>query len=239
MNDIGTVRGSLRWRRHLRLSVRTLVILVLVIGGWVGWTVRNAQQQRAAVDAIRSSAGWVRYDWDYRPSGVPPTESMMWPKWLEDFLGPDYLHDVTRVTTGNHDGLAGFAGPVSLQRLDPHGTSITDSGLAHLKVLKNLRHLALDNTSVEGAGLTQLADLHKLDILSLDGTQISDAALVHLKSLTNLKELHLDRTQVSNADLVHLETLPSLKKLWIQQTKVSKAGAAELKKTLPGATIIY
>jgi cytoskeletal protein RodZ len=43
------VRAS---RRHwLRISIRSLIILVLVAGGWLGWLVRSARIQREAVDA--------------------------------------------------------------------------------------------------------------------------------------------------------------------------------------------
>ena len=37
------------WRRFLRFSVRGLIVLVLVIGGWFGWVVRSARIQREAV----------------------------------------------------------------------------------------------------------------------------------------------------------------------------------------------
>ena len=31
------------WRRFLRFSVRGMIVVVLVIGGWLGWVVRSAQ----------------------------------------------------------------------------------------------------------------------------------------------------------------------------------------------------
>ena len=45
------------WRRFLRFSVRGMIVLVLVIGGWLGWIVRSARIQREAVAAIEKSAG--------------------------------------------------------------------------------------------------------------------------------------------------------------------------------------
>ena len=47
------------WRRHLRFSVRGLIIVVLVIGGWLGWIVRSAHIQRDAVATIENSRGHV------------------------------------------------------------------------------------------------------------------------------------------------------------------------------------
>ena len=52
------------WRRWLRLSVRGLMILVLILGGGLGWIVHRAKTQRVAVAAIEKAGGWVRYDWE-------------------------------------------------------------------------------------------------------------------------------------------------------------------------------
>ena len=50
---------SHHWRRYLRFSVRGLIILVLVIGGWLGWIVRSAHIHRDAVATIENSRGHV------------------------------------------------------------------------------------------------------------------------------------------------------------------------------------
>jgi len=44
----------LRWwkRTPLRLSVRALMVLILVLGGWLGWVVNQARLQREAVAAL-------------------------------------------------------------------------------------------------------------------------------------------------------------------------------------------
>jgi hypothetical protein len=49
----------------LRFSVRGLIVLVLVVGGWLGWTVRSSRIQRDAVAAIRKADRSVSYDWEY------------------------------------------------------------------------------------------------------------------------------------------------------------------------------
>jgi hypothetical protein len=49
------------WWRHLLFSVRGLLVLVLLIGAGLGWTVRNARIQREAVAAIKSAGGGVTY----------------------------------------------------------------------------------------------------------------------------------------------------------------------------------
>jgi hypothetical protein len=50
-DQLQTIRRP--WRRHLRFSVRGLIVLVLVTGGWLGWVARGARIQREAVSAAR------------------------------------------------------------------------------------------------------------------------------------------------------------------------------------------
>ena len=54
------------WRRFLRVSVRGLIVLVLVIGGGLGWLVRSCPHPcREAAEAIKHAWGSVSYDWEY------------------------------------------------------------------------------------------------------------------------------------------------------------------------------
>ena len=59
-------------RRWLRISVRGLIILVLVIGGWLGWAVHNARIQREAVAAVERAGGEVMYDWQWQYNAPAP-----------------------------------------------------------------------------------------------------------------------------------------------------------------------
>ncbi len=52
-------------RRYLRFSVRSLIVLVLLIGGWLGWLVHSARSQREAVAALRKQA-IILYDWEWQ-----------------------------------------------------------------------------------------------------------------------------------------------------------------------------
>ena len=50
----------------VRFSLRSLLVLVLLIGAALGWMIRNAREQRLAVAAIEKSGGWVWYDWQVK-----------------------------------------------------------------------------------------------------------------------------------------------------------------------------
>jgi hypothetical protein len=56
-------------RRHCKLlviSVRGLIVLVLVVGTGLGWTVGSAHIQRDAVAAIRQAGGNAFYEWEFK-----------------------------------------------------------------------------------------------------------------------------------------------------------------------------
>ena len=95
-----------------------------------------------------------------------------------------------------------------------YGTSVTDSGLVHLKGLTKLETL--------GLGFCP---------------KITDAGMVHLKGLTNLQSLDLRKTKITDAGLVHLKGLNKLQWLYLMGTKVTDAGVSDLKKSLPNCEI--
>ena len=109
-------------RKRLRLSLGAMMIVVLGIGGVLGWVVHRAHVQRDAVAAIttlrRNTRGSVYYDWQYvagqvdkdaKPRGPKWMRELLGkfdddakprgPKWLRDALGPDPLTNVVDPTS--------------------------------------------------------------------------------------------------------------------------------------------
>ena len=224
---------SRRWRRYLRFSVRGLIVLVLVIGAGLGWTVRQAHVQRDAVAAIKSAGGSVKYDWEWR-DGKPISGGEPWPsRWLASLIGIDYFGHVIEVNVS----LAGKSDEVilqvarldRLQHLDFHYPAVGDVELAHLKRLTNLKWLDLSASPVTDAELSYLKGLNNLSGLALSGTQVTDAGLVHLTGLTNLNYLDLEGLQVTSTGLEHLKGLTKLNYLHLAGTLVDDAGLVHLK----------
>jgi internalin A len=200
-----------RWRRFVRLSVRGLIVLVLVIGGWLGWLVRSARIQREAVEAITVDGGFVCYDWGRRNRVFIPGGKLWTPQWLVNLVGVDYFGHVTLVVFSDpSDAKSEQVGRLTgLEEL--FAGAVGDAGLAHLKELKNLTDLHLDYTKITDAGLAHLKGLNKLSSLDLASTQVTDAGLTNLKGLTNLSTLNLYGTQVTDAGVKELQqALPSL-----------------------------
>src|SRR5437660_5735051 len=85
------------WWSYMRLSLGGFMVLVLAVGGGLGWTARSARVQRAAVDEVRRCSGQVVYDWQLQ-DGLPRSNAKPpWPQWLVDLVGADHLGSVVGV----------------------------------------------------------------------------------------------------------------------------------------------
>lgn len=124
-------------------------------------------------------------------------------------------------------------------RVSFRGTAITDDGLASLTSLPTLESLYLPGTAVGDVGLERLKGLPSLVNLYLSGTRVTDGGLPHIRGLGRLRVLALDRTCVSDAGLGHLKALVGLRHLDIRDTGVSEAGVEQLRRALPGCTILH
>jgi len=242
-------------RRWLRLSVRGLIVLVLMIGGCLGWIahiVHSAQGQRDAVAAVRKVGGSVLYDWQLEGGDVrvkPGTSTISdevpgWPKWLVDRLGPDYFGDVRQVNFRGFGRSRGPTGPPSgeidealaavgqlgrLTHLTLIGATVTDTGLAHLRGLADLESLMLRGcTGFSDAGLVHLEGMVGLKELYLDQAKVTDAGLAHLRGMPRLEILGLDHAEVTDAGLVHLEGMSRLRFLNLRGTRITDAGLTRL-----------
>ena len=250
--------------RNLRLSVRVLLIVVLIMGGGLGWVVRCARVQRESVAAIKNVRGSVGYEWDRKDLWPEFKWSPPWPRWLVNFVGVDYFgHAVlVLVPEGGSDaemsqvanlsrlerlgihrsrvtdaGLKHLTRLSRLERLSLNGTKVTDAGVGYIKGLTGLTHLDLGNTGITDAALAQLENFTNLRQLIIDDTKVTDAGLVHLKPLTNLQILSFDHTAVTDQGLVHLRDLIRLESLFLDGTRVSDAGVRELQRSLPKLSI--
>jgi internalin A len=231
------------WWRYLRLDLRGLMVLILIVGAWLGGLARSARIQRDAVAAIQRAGGSVAYDWQLNTKGDFIPGSMPWvPRWLVDNLGVDYFGHVVFVNLGKRGSggnpgsdaeLAHIGNLSRLETLNLDVTRVTDAGMAHLKGLTRLKGLTLGATEIGDAGLVHLEGLTSLQLLNLNSTRVSDAGLTHLQKLTDLQGLHLHRTAVTDGGLTHLVGLKRLQVLQLGGTQVTDAGVNGLQKALP------
>lgn len=188
------------FRRHwLRIGVRGLIIVVLIVGGWLGWTVRGARVQRDAVRTITKAGGFVQYDWELWRGLTVPGARPPAPDWLVKLIGVDYFGNVVGVRWNARHLFH-----------DPE-VRLSDATLASLAALTHLETLVLDRSSLDDAGLAKLARLRRLRWLSLNKTRVTDAGLIHLKGMSDLRWLSLGWTVVTDAGKKDLrQALPGL-----------------------------
>ena len=176
-----------------------------------------------------------------KQNGPPPGITNTRPgiaKPLPENAAPDpliALKNLGAEITSNEQG----AISVNLE-LQGTGTSI-DAELVHLKALEDrlgkLESLNLGIALITDTGLAHLKDLTNLKDLRIDGNKISDAGLAHLKNLTKLELLNLRMTPITDEGLVHIKGLANLQELDLGFTYVTDAGVAELRKALPKCSI--
>jgi Leucine-rich repeat (LRR) protein len=227
------------WRPRLRMSMRALMILVLILGGGLGWIIHQARVQRDAVAAIKKANGHIGYDWEFKDD--QPSYGKTWaPEWLVKLIGIDYFGHVVAVGLYDRASDAELVQVGKLRRLSQLnllGSHVTDAGLEHLQGITGLKALYLSKTAVGDAGLRHLRLTH-VRWLSLQESAVSDAGLAQLEGLTTLEWLSLLGTRISDAGLAHLRGLTSLNELILDGTSVTDAGVKELQQTLPKLKIV-
>ena len=229
--------AALVFRRRFQFSIRSLLLLVVVVAipcSWLATEMNKARKQREAVEEVLKVRGEVWYDYQLDPSGCwIPGATPPGPPWLHALLGDDPLVDVTQVALFEseiNDAWPEHLKPLTkLVSLRLYRVPITDAGLAHLKWLPNLRCLDIGVTKVTDAGLKHLEALPNLESLKLEETNVTDAGLKHLKGLLKLKSLCLSRTRVTGVGLEDLAVLPDLRELDLGGAPVTNAGLARLK----------
>jgi hypothetical protein len=203
------------------------MLVVLVLGGWLGWFVRNARIQHDAVAAIQRAGGSVSYDIEWRNAGPSPYDKPWTPmrlldgklwgtKWLIDQFGIDYFGSVVTASL------------IPSRANDP--ARANDATMRFVAQLGRLDSLRLTGTAVTDAGLVHVKGLTGLRDIELGDTQITDAGLAHLKGLDALRQLLLFRTPITNAGLEHLKALPNLVLVDVSGTKVTDDGVIELER---------
>ena len=239
------------WRRELplRMSVRALMIFVLMLGGVLGWVVHLAHVQRDAVSAIRSGGGNVTYDWQlkrlpngnarFHPKGRPKA-----PKWLLDYLGPDYFGHVEAIALGprNTDAVIKQVGQLDkLRRIHLFtGIDLTPVASAGLQSLPNVglsrfqglfRLITTDLTpQFNGANFKYLKDLTRLEYFNVPlDSSVTDADLTYLSRLTALTQLDLHDPRITDVGLVSLKDMTRLTHLRLAGTQVTGAGLRSLR----------
>ena len=130
--------------------------------------------------------------------------------------------------------LPGVASVVAIDLAD--NVFLDDEALANLGELASLERLDLHGTSVTQKVLTTLRELKRLRALNVSGLKITDAIGAMLPA--SLEELDVSHTAVGDFLLYDLKNLKSLERLVVTGTKITDKGVEALRKSMPDCEVI-
>ncbi len=213
-------------RRWFQFSLRTLLIVMLIIAipcAWVGRKIEQKRREREAVTAIKALGGHVLFDYQVdaavtngEPDAIATAEPFG-PAWLRKCVGDDFFSDVVCVTLWRRD--------------------TGDAASEHLKQLTHLQELWLNTSGLSDAGMANLKEMANLRTFCLNSTRVTDAGLGILSRMAHVETLDLSNTEVTDTGIANLKELPSLKELYLDKTKITDAGVRELQSALPHCVI--
>jgi hypothetical protein len=212
-------------KRHwYQFSLRTFVIIITLLGIWLGYISFRAREQREVVARIKELGGKVEYDYqtEKNPQKSPPG----WP-WLRRLVGDEYFQDVAVV---NLDGTKVSDADLRLicklrrtERLYLGMTDVSDEGLVWIRGMSQLNQLGLIRTKVTTKGICALPQHWK--VLALEDTSVGDEALSNLSGCSSLS---LNNTRVTSQGIKELAESKTLGILTITGTAVDDAAVPYL-----------
>jgi hypothetical protein len=234
-------------RRWPRFSLRTFLILILVVGGGlglIGRTIAEAAARRRVLAEIQAFGGAcfdsshpvgfkTRGFFFHSLGSVQFLSNRVSDADLEHLL--PYLKRLPKLdqlilwdTQVTDDGLRHISELSELRSLDLGHLNITDAGMEQVESLTNLENLNLSDTKITDAGLNGVGRLSQLRVLDLSNTGITDAGLACLEGLSKLQILCLQQTQITDAGLQNLQHISGLKALFLANVSISDAGLKHL-----------
>jgi hypothetical protein len=207
-------------RRWCQFSLRSLLLVTLVICAWLGRHCHNARRQQDSVAAIARLGGWVYYDYQLANGRIDPKAESWVPGSLRSALGVDFFHSVVEMNMVY--SREGDRADASQRR--------SDEAISHLKGLPHLEGLYLCDIQVTDEGLKEVGRLRRLERLYMwDARRVSDAGIAHLKNLKTLRQVHCSDSRIGDESLRVLGRLPRLEKLSLQGNNLTDEGLAHLK----------
>ena len=239
-------------RNAIKITMRSLFLLLLVCGLMVRFWILPALQQKRIAQWVVSHQGSVGYQEELSTAGKYREARY---GLIGKTLGVDFVDRIAMVSLKKTDDLRVLSGLPHLQHLTVgqymgsnlsclegllHLESLTISGsdevdLGALENLPSLSFLAFTNS--ETVDFSPLRNLRNLTHLDLYGTRLVD--FEDLEDLTQLEWLFLPNSALQPADIIPLKKLVNLKSLCVGRTIFSEEGCQELQTALPNCHIEF
>jgi hypothetical protein len=249
MSSQSSARRPSLFRIGPRFSLRVLLAGMLVAAicfSWFGWRLRKSQRQLHARAVLESLGAIYAYDYQgpivksttYPWNRAPTPGTCPYPRRLHQWLGQDFLHNVTRVhletpsrlSDENIDRLWQALGNLpDLTHLEASGPVTRPGSIQRLRHSRRLESLALRWAHIADEDLAILAKMPRLKALNLNETPVTDAAMPHVVRAKALEAIELHHTKISDQGLRNFATLPHLRRLRLSGTTIGDAGVKHLR----------
>ncbi len=211
---------------RLRLLLIVGVLVLAIVGGWVIWQSRLAQQLDEEKAFIESRGGHLYFADEIGETGElieKPIERNFIAHWSRTPLNIN-LHKVQKV----RECLELAATYHGLWQMDLSESDISDQDVQVLAGMRELRHLLVNDTQVGDALLAAVSGLPNLETLDLSRTKITAGGLAKWKPPASLKTLMLIECEIAPGALSCLENHPKLETLRLCDTKTDSKCLQEL-----------
>jgi hypothetical protein len=204
-NDRVSPESVSPYRRWFRFSLRTLLILMTVLGVWLGFTVHRVRLQSRAVQAIEAAGGQIAYDsrFDFSHELTGGRGDAREGRGLRPYITRHFFDDVVRVEVGRFD-----------LRYRKPDVRIADVA-PYLPDLAALKSLTVSHSRTGSSELAAIGKLKRLDTLIFFEGELSTPEAVNLRSLTKLRELGMNNVRMVPKSTGNFRNLPALEHAWI------------------------
>jgi hypothetical protein len=244
--DAQTVDRRVAWpRRVLRFRLRTLLIVLTLVGIWIGLTANRANRQRRAVEVILADGGQFVFDHQLVVRSASKSRAKLapdelpGPSWLRRVVGDHYF--VTPVHLGIYEQRLIVNRRLGLLRELPDLAKLwfvlvrlTDADMSELPPLCNLHHFSIGvsrqhpdaNQVQDYSFLTGYPNLRELDLRQ---SLFSDDDVQYIRNARYMRLLNLGHSEIGDEGLRQLQHLRSLEFLSLSRTNVTDAGLVHLR----------
>lgn len=219
---------------RFRFSLRSLLLLMLVVVLAIGFWARGWHRQKRLAAIVAAHNGDLRYRFQNQEDVVRPVrDAKPWaPAWLVSRFGLDafcradsvVFPDDAKLSTHELKEILVNSG---LRSLVLPNVTLDDETVDQIACLENLQHLFLDNSNLSDTQLRKIVRLSDLGSLGLAGTNVTGDGLDALKNMPKLGWFVLDSSQVTATGLHHIRN-SSVTSLWIVGTEGTVAKIADL-----------
>lgn len=219
-------------RRWYQFSLRTLLVLMLVLPiglGWYAHARNKSLKQWEAVRALRAAGEKLRAlrDDELLEGEQAILPAPAWQKAMGVDLPQELKVFLSRYSKFTDAEAAHLAELPQVTIIQVRGET-TDKGTALITKRPKLECLTLNSPHLTDESLKILADFRDLEVLDIRTAPITDQGLAYFSNHPKLTFLAVDSPLITDKGLASVATCAKLEQLFLQSNEITDAGMASM-----------